>query len=790
MFFYGNQKIYDFQESSYLISNDFGWNWTKHLLPTTHEAYNCITENPDGTFYAFLIEDKKLLARKFYNNGQNYTSVMPVLSNFKPTTFSIKLVNGILHLVFKEENHIYYSSSSNNTLAFSPPQLLSGALDTNDYQFYAIGNNLYVFLASNKDIFLISSYNNGLNFLAPEKYYASNNKILRLAKFNDAFTPQQLELIWLEKDYTHYSVLYSSQQTKSPVILHTLDSEIQTLEAKSTKQCTFLTFHAKPQDIFMLRIFKDGTLINSPNKIYGPSFQAQPFLEYFPNGQKIISLLLQDNRPTAVELKNNIPYLEYIYPQNDLSTNNLTMHFSFSAYDSDQDKTRFGIKISKDNDFKNNEIYIVEDLTSEAIFSLPVKEGKYYLKAYVTDGIASNDAQAIKTITIDKTTPKITLTNLENKLITSASTIEIKGYVSEKAQLTIKGEKVALDNNLFFSKIEYLKDGLNIVNLVATDEATNSTIEPIAIILNADIPRITIKTPSAKSYIKSGSTLIVTTQIIDNKNNISEDSAVEVNIDHQLLKDFLYYNLEDNSAFGFVKIPENLSDGRHTLKLKISDEIGNTSESSVDFEIDNTPPILAVKSLTSSSDRIILPFKEDGIGIDISSSFIRIYESSNEVKGKIKLENTFIVFLPEKPINEGAYKLNFIVRDSIGNSSSAESIPIKIDSVKTFADATNSSLKIINIENGPNPFNIEKDRNTFVKYILSSQCQLEFYIFSLDGDLIYKQTIPQASTSGLIPWNGQTCYGSFVSSGVYPYSLIAKDPSGARDLKRGKILVF
>ena len=312
-----------------------------------------------------------------------------------------------------------------------------------------------------------------------------------------------------------------------------------------------------------------------------------------------------------------------------------------------------------------------------------------------------------------------------------------------------------------------------------------------AILHNPDAPQLTIISPSKNLWFKQGAAVFLSANVID-KNHDLKDTP-QIFIDDQVMADFSLYPFTNNNVSGFILLPDQLKEGSHLLRMQAEDKMGNMGEEIISFGIDNKSPSIVKESIMATPTQIIIPIKETNSGIDSASTIIKISEGSSEVSGQTVCSGTTVSFTPLKPLStDGKYIIEYLLYDKAGNSSSCESCSIVLSSTNAniYANSASSNLSITNLQNGPNPFNMAFQEETIIKYTLSSPANINLYIFSITGELLYKSTIASPLTSGTISWNGKNSNGKNVSPGIYSYIIIATDTQGGKAVKRGKIIVL
>jgi hypothetical protein len=115
---------------------------------------------------------------------------------------------------------------------------------------------------------------------------------------------------------------------------------------------------------------------------------------------------------------------------------------------------------------------------------------------------AGNVGRLVLTIHSDTVAPVITLTGLPDKAAVRSGLLTVEGTVSETADLTIDGLAHDL-TGLSFSESVQLKEGINVIEVTATDRAGNSASLTREIRLDTGAPSIDILEPFASATVST-----------------------------------------------------------------------------------------------------------------------------------------------------------------------------------------------------------------------------------------------------------------------------------------------
>ena len=774
-------------KNNYFRSTNFGETWKEFTLQSTFETNGIIQERSNGILSFFWVKDKKLYEKESKNKGSDFSEPRQILQDFSPLSFFIKIINGTSHIVYQRENTIFHRFSINNEKKFSEDQILSSFPTIEGWSFFADENVLRINIVSNKKIYQIESIDQGNTFTSPEQIYYSNNDITEIAS--------SLFVFWIEKKANTCKILFLEGKNTEPTKIYESTETLSDLQVKATSQSIIISFNENKfsKKIPMItRLFTNGQIINQPKEATNSPYEDGKFVDCLTKENKLIVFLTSDdNTLKKEEFGNYPPEVKTTLPEDGFITNSNKILFKFLGSDIDQDNLLFEIKANKYKNLNPDKPLTFKELTSEAKLEFPDEEGDYYLETSVTDGIAKRDSKEITKIIIDKTPPEIIITKPLHNQITTNSEIETSFQTSEESYIKLNGKDYYLKKGDKLSTLIMLKEGENKIELTAMDKAGNVTTESLYVTYNANAPVILITKPTPMSWFKSGSTIFLEISISDNNNDVEDLPTISIN--SKEVSAFLINDTSQNKINGFIELPENLKEGQTLLNLTVKDKNENTGTNQITFGIDNKPPSLIKKSIYADYDKISIPIDESGSGLDSTSIRLKVYQGSLEVSGKIEIKNSLIEFTPSTKLTKESYTLQYSFSDNAGNLASPESFNIMLTpDTKIFATTNTSySFQITNLQNGPNPFNHDKDQAIIIKYILSSYpANIEFYLFSITGKLLYKTSFLATNTTEHINFRGVDNYGNYLSPGVYPYILQAKDNYGTKDLKRGKIIIF
>jgi len=381
------------------------------------------------------------------------------------------------------------------------------------------------------------------------------------------------------------------------------------------------------------------------------------------------SFLHFNNKTGLLVEKLNLPKLDppvITFPQAGAMMNNSSFEVEYDAFIPQPFVCL--VEISSDETFNNSLVY-----------SLPydLKDGEYYLRAKIDSGINKSQYSDIIKFSIDTTAPVIS--SIESNVLSKIATI--KGIIDDPAAvLTINNSPISLEAKAFIAAIS-IEAGENLVEIVAADEAGNTTILTCEVLFNEEVPEIVLLEPTETDWFKPDSVIVIQAEVVDLQSDIDEESEALVYIDNVLLKETLSYDTEDNSLFGLITLPPNLTDGRHSGKIVFSDKQGNRGQASFSLNIDATPPLIIDEGrnvyYSNSQDTMIVPVTDAGAGVDPNG--IRISILGISVEGYATHEANTLILTSETALLEGTYEAEISIRDKAGNFSQTWAFSFVID---------------------------------------------------------------------------------------------------------------
>ena len=273
-------------------------------------------------------------------------------------------------------------------------------------------------------------------------------------------------------------------------------------------------------------------------------------------------------------------------------------------------------------------------------------EGQYVLNVTALD-CAGNTQQASVSFKIDMTPPQITgLTPATGATVASATTA-ITGSVDadDVKSLIVDGTAIAATfTGRNFTISPSLAEGTNNLVLVATDDAGNST---------------------RKSYSITVKTTTPSVQILDNGVPIATNALFNRNVTPVITSNDPNATITatlDTLSFTSGTVVSAETPVPHTLVAHAADSYGHSSDATVTFTIDKTPPVLTISAPAD--------------GATIATTTVDVSGSAGDavrvtVNGAPATPGTAGAFTATVPLDLGTTPIVVTAFDAAGNSASA-----------------------------------------------------------------------------------------------------------------------
>jgi RHS repeat-associated protein len=258
------------------------------------------------------------------------------------------------------------------------------------------------------------------------------------------------------------------------------------------------------------------------------------------------------------------------------------------------------------------------------------------VKAIYTSSIACSN--------IDTTAPSLSVTSPADGLITSGSTVQVTGTVADASPImvTINGTTVDASNGTF-SSVASLQEGMNIITVIATDAAGNSTTIKRNVRKDTNPPVLTVDSP-AESLITNLSAVTVSGKVTD-------ETAVTLTVKG---------NSVPVGVGGVFSYQLSVTEGLNTITIVTTDAAGNQTKVTRTVRRDTQPPVLTISSPIDSSITNLQSITVSGIAADSTTVTLNINGNSVTV-------GTGGVFSYQLSVVEGMNTITAVATDAAGN---------------------------------------------------------------------------------------------------------------------------
>jgi len=242
---------------------------------------------------------------------------------------------------------------------------------------------------------------------------------------------------------------------------------------------------------------------------------------------------------------------------------------------------------------------------SFAVDSSAFDEGSHSVTLIASDTVGNSSSTTVSNILVDLTSPTLILdANLEGKVVSGA--ISISGNVSDQyglanATLFVGSSQVqswVFDSPIFYNlNTAIFADGDLAITLNAVDRVGNVSEVARNIIVDNTPPVITISNPQNGDVINSsfyvrGLATDATSGIGDTVYNDPHD-GFQFTTDVEILVDGVHYDgagLSGGNSFAQEINVNVLSEGAHTITVKVTDIAGHINSETVSFIVDTKAP--------------------------------------------------------------------------------------------------------------------------------------------------------------------------------------------------------
>ncbi|MDO9096907.1 MAG: Ig-like domain-containing protein, partial [Candidatus Methanoperedens sp.] len=283
-------------------------------------------------------------------------------------------------------------------------------------------------------------------------------------------------------------------------------------------------------------------------------------------------------------------------------------------------------------------------------------DGNHTIEIYAFDKAGNAGAKGAL-VNFDNTAPEINITSpLAGAFVKHA--VEIEGIVNDTNLLSYT---ITIDGSAVSNSLPYLwdtfasGDGEHTITLTAADKAGNIATEEITITVDNTLPRVEIKFPPDRAFVKG----IV-------------DLTVDV-FDTYIDKFRIFINgvLVAENKTNFSWNTSQYNDGAYIIELVAYDKVGNEKRISTNVTVDNTVPLINITNPIKDS------FVKQQVGVDADITEV------NPDNLEIRIDGTTVSSILPYQWNtlsypDGSHTIAVYANDSAGNEAE-KSVAVIVD---------------------------------------------------------------------------------------------------------------
>ncbi len=219
-----------------------------------------------------------------------------------------------------------------------------------------------------------------------------------------------------------------------------------------------------------------------------------------------------------------------------------------------------------------------------------LSDGEHTVTVRATDG-ASNEGEDSVTFTVDTTPPTVSITAPEEDAIIDSSSVVITWTATDAVttERSVDGGTWEAVTGTSVT-ISPLADGEHTVEIRVTDEADNQASAIVTFTVDTDAPAVDTTPPTVSITSPAGSSSLDTSSVTvtwtASDGTGSGIDTVEVNLDAGA------WTTVTGSSNEFAALTE----GTHTVSVRVTDNAGNVATAAVTFMVDTVDPSLSITS--------------------------------------------------------------------------------------------------------------------------------------------------------------------------------------------------
>ncbi len=298
---------------------------------------------------------------------------------------------------------------------------------------------------------------------------------------------------------------------------------------------------------------------------------------------------------------------------------------------------------------------------SQGAFTFPdiaLADGNNTFTATATDSAGNTSGPSAEvSVLFDTRPPVITITAPENNSFTNQAQVLVTGSVDEPVTLKINGTAVTMDG-LAFERALTLTEGINSIQVMATDLAGNSSTATVLVTLDTAPPVVSISSP-VNGLLTNNSSVLVTGTVNETVSSVSVNGTqAQVS----------------GSMFSLASF--TLAEGRNSITAEAVDRAGNKGTSpNVSVTLDSTPPAVTLSAPAQAVAGATLGISTaatDAAGItliEVSANGLPLWSST--LNSELSAQNSFSYTLSPDLVSGSIVDLLARVYDAAGNTGTA-----------------------------------------------------------------------------------------------------------------------
>jgi bacillopeptidase F (M6 metalloprotease family)/subtilisin family serine protease len=228
----------------------------------------------------------------------------------------------------------------------------------------------------------------------------------------------------------------------------------------------------------------------------------------------------------------------------------------------------------------NGEEVATADIGEDGTFNIDIElaEGENTLQAVTyVNGEEATESETV-TVTLDTIAPDLNITNVKDGDRTNRETLTVQGTVSDAnlSSVTVNGQQAAVEaESGTFSKRILLDQGENVIEVVATDGAGNTTTKTLTVFADFTAPEISNIMPNEDKHLKAGQTVLIS---FDGESGLDASFVVHLpltNLQTTNVTELPFMETSEGHYVAYWTVPSGvLADGA-VIEIIAKDDFGN-----------------------------------------------------------------------------------------------------------------------------------------------------------------------------------------------------------------------